>query len=117
MNQRGRYLDMALRRWTKKGMDKRKLDVERTKRLHEWFKDIWGKRAHYSEVSGKWLGHEPLTTMFHHIYPKSKYPDLEFEEDNIILLTADEHGNVENDIYVFEEVNIRRQELKEKYNI
>lgn len=80
------------------------------------FLDIWQKRRHYSEVSGRWLGKEALTVFFHHILPKSKYQEAMFDEENIILLTFDEHAKVENDPTCFEEVNKRREQLKLKYD-
>lgn len=80
------------------------------------FMEIWYKRKHYSEVSGRWLGKEALTTFFHHILPKSKYPDAAFDEENIILLTFDEHQKVEQDPVFYEEVNKRREQLNEKYD-
>lgn len=80
------------------------------------FMDIWHKRRHYSEISGRWLGKEPLTIFFHHILPKSKYPDAMFDEENIILLTVDEHAKVENDPVFYEEINRRREKLKLKYD-
>ena len=73
------------------------------------FQKLWKLRGPFSEISGKWLGNEPLSTFFHHILPKSKYPDLELDENNIILLTPDEHQKVENDMYFYEEVNRRRK--------
>ena len=39
------------------------------------------------------------------------------DEENIILLTMWEHADVEADIYKFEEVNKRREQLKKKYEI
>lgn len=83
--------------------------------MFSFFMDIWHKRKHYSEVSGKWLGKEALSIYFHHILPKSKHKDAVFDEDNIILLTFEEHGKVENDPYYFDEVNKRRAKLIEKY--
>lgn len=80
------------------------------------FMDIWQKRRHYSEISGRWLGKEALNVFFHHILPKSKYREAMFDEDNIILLTWDEHAKVENDPVCFEEVNKRREQLKLKYD-
>lgn len=84
-------------------------------RRNDFFLDIWRKRKHFSEISGKWLGYEPLTTFFHHILPKSKYPQAEFDEENIILLTFEEHQKVEQDTFFYEEVNKRREQLKIKY--
>lgn len=83
--------------------------------ISELFLQLWKKRPHYSEVSGTYLGKEPLTVFFHHILPKSKYPHASLDEENIILLTLNEHEQVEIDIYRYEEVNQRRNYLKNKY--
>lgn len=83
--------------------------------LRDFFLQIWRKRPHVSEVSGDYLGKEPLSVFFHHILPKEKYPEARLDEDNIILLTLDEHTNVETNIYKYEEVNKRRDLLKLKY--
>ena len=85
--------------------------------MREFFLSIWKKRAHKSEVSGDYLGKEPMSTYFHHILAKEKYPEACLDEENIILLTLEEHSNVENDMYRYEEINNRRISLKEKYNI
>lgn len=84
--------------------------------MHKFFLIIWEKRPHISEISGDWLGKEASTLFFHHILPKSKYPQFKLSEENIILLTPNEHQNVEQDIYRYEEINRRREELLEKYN-
>jgi len=81
----------------------------------DMFMDIWKKRPHRSEVSGVYLGKEAMSTYFHHILPKEKYPEACLDEENIILLTLEEHSNVENDMYKYEEVNERRNQLKLKY--
>ena len=86
-----------------------------TAMMQSVFMDIWLERPHKSEVSGRWLGREALSTFFHHILPKSKYPEAIFDIDNIILLTFDEHTKVEQDPTFYEEVNRRRETLKEKY--
>jgi hypothetical protein len=85
--------------------------------MREFFLQIWKKRQHLSEISGLPLVGEPLSVYFHHILPKEKYPDASLDEENIILLTLDEHSNVENDMYKYEEVNIKREQLKNKYEI
>lgn len=81
----------------------------------DMFLNVWKKRPHKSEVSGAYLGSEPMSTYFHHILPKEKYPEACLDEENIILLTLEEHSNVENDIYKYEEINERRNQLKLKY--
>lgn len=83
----------------------------------DFFLSIWKKRPHKSEMSGDYLGSEAMSTYFHHILPKEKYPEACLDEENIILLTLEEHSNVENDMYKYEEINDKRIYLKEKYNI
>lgn len=85
--------------------------------MKDFFLQIWRKRPHYSEVSGKWLGSEPLTIFFHHILPKEKYPGASLDEENIVLLTLEEHEQVEMDMYRFEEINLKRNYLKIKYKL
>ena len=89
--------------------------VETIQEMRELFLIIWKKRLHLSEVSGLRLVGDPLHVYFHHILPKEKYPEAKFDEENIILLTLDEHTNVENNMYRYEEINIRREQLKLKY--
>jgi len=90
---------------------------EKSLLLREFFLSIWKKRKHHSEVSGDYLGSEPMSTYFHHILAKEKYPEACLDEENIILLTLEEHSNVENDMYRYDEVNKRRDSLKNKYSI
>ena len=85
--------------------------------MQQFFLQIWKKRPHKSEVSGASLGSEALSTYFHHILPKSKYPEASLDQENIILLTWEEHDQVEMDPTRYEEVNKRREQLKQKYNV
>jgi hypothetical protein len=96
-----------------------KLDKSSSKflEMREFFLSIWKKRPHRSEISSVYLGKEAMSTYFHHILPKEKYPEACLDEENIILLTLEEHSNVENDMYKYDEVNKRREQLKIKYNL
>ena len=85
--------------------------------MQEFFLQIWKKRPHKSEVSGESLGSEALSIFFHHVLPKEKYSQARFDEENIILLTWEEHDQVERDVTRYEEVNKRREQLKKKYDI
>jgi hypothetical protein len=85
--------------------------------MKDMFLRVWKKRQHLSEVSGLPLVGEPLSVYFHHILPKEKYPQAALDEENIILLTLNEHDQVESDMYRYEEVNKRREQLKQKYEI
>jgi len=94
-----------------------KLIIEEKSSMREMFMKIWKQRLHKSEISGERLGTEPLSIFFHHILPKEKYNQAALDEENIILMTLEEHSNVENDIYRYEKVNKRREYLKEKYDL
>ena len=98
-------------------LDKSEEVIRQISEMQEFFLQIWRKRLHYSQVSMDYLGKEPLSVFFHHILPKEKYPQAMYDEENIILLTLEEHDNVERDIYKYPEVNRRRELLKKKYDI
>jgi hypothetical protein len=106
-----------------KGLKKSTLAAKPTARVdkpnedHLFFTDIWKERPHKSEVSGDYLGKEASSAFFHHILPKNKYPELRLDKENIILLTIDEHANVESDIYKYEAINKLREYLINKYNL
>ena len=99
-----------------KKLDKSEEEIRKISELRDLFLQIWKKRSHYSEVSGKWLGKEPSTVFFHHILSKEKYPGACLDEENIILLTLEEHEQVELDMYRYEEVNQQRKYLLNKYS-
>ena len=92
-------------------------EIRQISEMQQFFLQIWKKRQHLSEISGLPLVGEPLSVYFHHILPKNKYPEAALDEENIILLTLNEHNQVESDIYRYEEVNKRREYLKQKYEI
>ena len=87
-------------------------------RMREFFLSIWRKRPHRSEISGQPLGKEPLSTYFHHIIEKSHIlygKQAIYDEENIILLTAEEHETVHKDIYKYSLINKKRKGLIERY--
>ena len=92
-------------------------EVRKISEMQQFFLHIWKKKLHYSEVSMDYLGKEPLSVFFHHILPKEKYPEACLDEENVILLTLEEHDNVERDMYKYPEVNRRREKLQTKYNL
>lgn len=95
---------------------KRRENKEEVSIMRDFFLSIWNKKPHYSEISKTYLGKEPLSTYFHHILLKSKVPEAAMDEENIILISSEEHERVHSDMYVFDEVNKRRQYLLEKYS-
>jgi hypothetical protein len=85
--------------------------------MHKMFMHIWDRRPHNSEVSGERLSSPPSSAYFHHILEKEKYPEAKFDEENIILLTLDEHHNVDSNMYKYERINFKREYLITKYNL
>ena len=108
---------LASSRGFKTPVKKYEEEMHNTVIMQTFFLQIWNKRPHKSEVSGESLGSEALSTYFHHILPKSKYPEACLDQENIILLTWEEHDQVEMDPTRYEEVNKRREQLKQKYEI
>jgi len=108
---------LASSRGFKTPVKKYEEEMHNTVIMQTFFLQIWNKRPHKSEVSGESLGSEVLSTYFHHILPKNKYPEASLDQENIILLTLNEHDQVESNIYKYEEVNKRREQLKQKYDI
>lgn len=96
-------------------LDKSEEKIQQISEMQQFFNKIWQKKLHYSEVSMDYLGKEPLTVFFHHILSKEKFPEARLDEENIVLLTLDEHTNVENNMYKYPEINRRRELLKQKY--
>ena len=93
------------------------LKKEQTRARYELFLEIWSERGAKSEVSNTKLRGEPSSAYFHHIIPKGKYPPGDLDPNNIIIMTMDEHANVESNIYRYDEVNKRRELLNIKYNL
>jgi 5-methylcytosine-specific restriction endonuclease McrA len=72
---------------------KKQTSIRQTSEIRDFFLQIWKKRPHKCENCNKSLGNEPLSYMFDHLLEKSKYPDLTFEEDNIMIVCLECHDN------------------------
>lgn len=57
-----------------------------------FYAHIWEHCKRSCSVCGKFLGHEPFTTFFHHILVKAKFPKLRYVEENIVVLCPDCHN-------------------------
>lgn len=89
---------------------------EKKDRDHELFMEIWEERGGICEVTGVFLG-EPLATMFHHLLPKSKYPEFRYCKWNIMLVAPDVHAQIESDISKVPVADQRLQELKRSMDL
>lgn len=66
----------------------------------ELFQEIWNEREHVSELSGKYLGDEMNAWFFAHILSKGSNPQLKYNKENIMLLTQDEHWQVDQNTHL-----------------
>ena len=104
---------MSLNKETKK---------ERTERLHAYFRALWDNRedeegyCYCFETNSRLpLSYRCNTCCYHHILPKSKYPQYEFESWNIVILHPDIHTRVEGNVDLCPKVAELTRKLKEKY--
>ena len=97
---------------------------ERTKKLHEWFLELFDKHCLQDKFgkyvicfeTGKKLYEQYYkfnTSIYHHVLEKSKYPQFEFEEWNIIFLSPEIHNQVHTDINKVLKVKQKTLELNE----
>lgn len=86
-------------------------DFERDKLFYS---SIWDSREHKCFNCNCSLGGEPLTLFFDHILEKSRFPDLRYEQDNIMLLCPDCHYNKTN-AYYSEKIKQKILETAEKF--
>lgn len=91
------------------------VDVKDVLQMRDFFMNIWNTRKkHDCENCGEWLGKEPLSYMFDHLLEKSKYPELKFEEDNIMLVCLKCHDEKTRG-FASEYVNNRIKIVKQKH--
>ena len=96
-------------------LSQKKLD--KSSEMKQFFMRYWKEnKQHTCEVCRVWLGSDPRTYMFDHVLEKSKYPELAFEEENIMylcLLCHDKKTRGHHDIITKERVEY----LKNKFNL
>lgn len=85
--------------------------------MKQFFMNFWRTHnPHVCEVCNIPLGKEPLSYMFDHVLEKSKYPELAFEEENIMYLCLSCHDEKTRGHYN-EITKERIKYLKTKFNI
>jgi hypothetical protein len=93
-----------------------KKNIENNEKQWLFFYTLLQAKGKFSEISGDPLYGELNSTWFHHIYPKSKYPNLRYCPENIIIVTPDEHNAIELG-QSFPELEKRKKNIAEKYDI
>ena len=83
--------------------------------MNAFFLQVWkNRKQHDCENCGKWLGKEPLSYMFDHLLEKSKYPELKYEEDNIMLVCLECHDNKTRG-FLTDLVRVKIEEVRKKF--
>jgi 5-methylcytosine-specific restriction endonuclease McrA len=77
----------------------------------EFYADLWANSPHKCQQCGCGLGREPLTLFFHHLLPKSTYPQFRHTPENIMILCRDCHAQAETNIDKVPKVKARRNEV------
>lgn len=77
-------------RAAKKMLDKSKQFVDKD---IAFYNEIWKERLHQCEKCSAPLGSVWNKWSFHHIKMKSKFPELRYEKDNILLVCLTCHSN------------------------
>jgi len=86
-------------------------------KMKDFFLEVWNTLPHICIVTGEKIYGECKSIYLHHILPKKKFPQAQYDPENIAILLPDIHGNVENDIYRYEIINEKRELLLTKYNL
>lgn len=96
---------------------KKKINTVDIYKRNEFFLGIWkNKFPHKCENCSVFLGYEPLSYMFDHCLEKSKYPEYEYEEDNIMYLCLECHDRKTRG-YLSPIMLNKQKQLKKQYNI
>lgn len=83
----------SINKISEKQKQKNVLKSERTKQMHLWLKSLWDKMPKNKKCSscGCNIWGEFKTIYFDHLLEKSRYEELEFEEENIYFCCGDCH--------------------------
>ncbi len=84
---------------TKQEIINNKINIDKR---NDFFTDIWKKNPHKCQVTGIKLNNTINSMYFHHIIPKSKLKEAEFDEENIVILHPDIHAQIETNIYRYD---------------
>lgn len=78
----------------------KKLDDQKDlqKKDHEFYKEIWAASPHSCVECKRKLGKIPSTLFFHHLLPKRSHPQYRHVPENIAVVCADCHQQVESNI-------------------
>lgn len=93
----------------------------KTNDQQQMFIEIWAEREHISELSGQYLGDEMNAWFFAHILSKGAYPHLKLNKDNIMLVTQEEHWQLDQNTHLAKKDKLyqpyfdKAEELKQRF--
>ena len=84
---------------SKKSVFKHKEISKEPDKMKNFFLDIWKIKPHICENCNVYLGKEAKSYMFDHLLEKSKYPELAFEKENIMIVCLKCHDEKTRGFY------------------
>jgi len=78
----------------------------------QFYVEVWEASPHICQNCGCKLPQVPSTFNFHHLLPKSKYPQFRYTPENIMILCADCHSQAETNESRLPKVVTRRKEVE-----
>lgn len=91
----------SLKRISSKRKSQLEDEKEKTHEMYQFFINLWNNTPPYKRrcyETGVALKNPPLSTYFHHVLPKSKYPQYRLCAWNIVFLQPEVHNQAEIDL-------------------
>ncbi len=114
---------VTINKFSEKGKIKKEEKTLNTKKLHEWFQELWDKTENASgyctcyetgiEMHRCFFRND--TCCYHHVLEKAKYPQFAFSEWNVVIVLPVVHKQVHDNIDKTPRIKILTEELKLKY--
>lgn len=124
-----------MRKVSDKQKEKNKKKAEETRKLHDWFLQLWDEREelgfsfrgelqiseHFVRCfeTGRKLSRETFrenTACYSHILAKSKHPELAMVAENVVIVSPESHEQYELNPNKTPNQKALREKLKEKYD-
>jgi hypothetical protein len=100
-----------IRKISRKGKQQREQKAKLSEKDKLFWATIWEEREHVDFETNEPIYGEPLTLYFHHVLPKSTYPQYRYAKWNIVLVSWDTHTNAENNIDLVPKIKAYRDKL------
>ena len=105
----------SIRRTTPKSAKKKREKAKLTQEDFLFYQGIWEEREHIDFETGEFIPGEALNLYFHHVLPKSKYPEYRHEKWNIVLVTWDTHSKAETNLDFVPKIKAYEAKLRATY--